>query len=426
MSLWSFRFLLWYLCVLLVQPQNRFTFLWPLRIANLAFLIALVLHVFSCMERRHMLIRLGPGTILAVALLFFATLSQHFGVYQITSANNPSYDTLLKSCLLVIMLEATATTVERVWAAQMTLLVGSLWWIKGGLRLSFTGATFSGDRLWSVAVSIIDNPNSFAYYLCVLVPLYLYAYQQEQKKFLKLAFLATALSAVWIIFETGSRTGMVTLIAIGLFLVPHYGRKHLKSLVLVTLAVFVLYPYTGERNRERFRTIPQQFMSFVGLAEDKPVGAMSQDEQSADERKRKNIDTWGLIKENLMFGVGVYPDSSKFAERYPLAQGEVHCEILYAGKQMGLIGMGIYIGLLGTIFFGGYWIRQQARNWPAVRNLGWTFQLQAVAIAVGGSFNPTVWHPVMMFLVGSSSAMVLNLLHEKEAFVTRHGGAAST
>ena len=45
-SLWSFRFLLWYVCVLLVQPQNRFTFLWPLHIADISFILAII----SCLS----------------------------------------------------------------------------------------------------------------------------------------------------------------------------------------------------------------------------------------------------------------------------------------------------------------------------------------------------------------------------------------
>ena len=97
MSLWAFRFLLWYICVLLVQPQNRFTFLWPLRIANLSFIIAVCLHVMGCLESRRFLIRLGPGTILAFLLLLFATLSQHFGVYQISSAWNSYLDIIVKN-----------------------------------------------------------------------------------------------------------------------------------------------------------------------------------------------------------------------------------------------------------------------------------------------------------------------------------------
>ena len=103
MSLWAFRFLLWYICVLLVQPQNRFTFLWPLRIANLSFLIATGLHILSCLEAQKPLLRLGPATLMAFALLFFATLSQHFGVYQISPAWNTYLDIIVKNSLLLIM-----------------------------------------------------------------------------------------------------------------------------------------------------------------------------------------------------------------------------------------------------------------------------------------------------------------------------------
>lgn len=414
MSLWAFRFILWYVCILLVQPQNRFTILWPFRIAYMSFLIAAGLHIFSCMEGERPLLRLGPGTAFALLLLLFAAMSQQVGVYQISSAWNPWFDIIVKNSLLLIMVEAMATSVERVWAVQMTALVATLWWIKAGVQLIRAGATYAGDRLMGGAVSLIENPNGFAYMMCLFLPLYLYAFQQSPKKWKKYSFMACALLAVWIIFETGSRTGMVTLIAEGIFLLPHYGRNHFKALAAIAVALVLIYPTIGEGNKARFRTIPQSMLSFLGMGEDKPVGMMSQDEQSADERKQKNRDTWELIKAYPVFGVGVNADDSKFAERFPYATGQVHCEILAAGRQMGLIGMGIYIGLVGTIFFSGRWVRKNAGHWPALRDLGWTFQLQGVAIAVGGYFCPGPWHPPMMMLAGSASALVGIVKREQE------------
>ena len=116
MNRWAFRFILWYICVLLVQPQNRFTFLWPLRIANLSFIIAAGLHFFACLEGRRPLVRLGPATLLAFALMFFAILSLYLGAYQASSALNIWIDIIVKNSLLLIMVEALAFTVERVWA----------------------------------------------------------------------------------------------------------------------------------------------------------------------------------------------------------------------------------------------------------------------------------------------------------------------
>jgi len=422
MNLWAFRFILWYICILIVQPQNRFTFLWPLRIANLSFLIGAGLHFFSGLEGRSVLVRLGPATKLALALLFFATLSQQFGVYQRSPAWNPWYDMIVKNSLLLIMVEAMATSVERVWAVQMTSLIATLWWIKGGLRLSGVGATYAGDRLLSPGVSLIADPNGYAYMMCVFLPLYLYAYQQSSRKWLKLAFLGCALSAVWIVFETGSRTGLVTLIAMGVFLLPRYGRHHIKTLLAVGVALVIIYPYTSEGNKQRFRTIPQSVRSFLGGARPESDQPMNQDEQSADERKAKNRDTWALIKTYPLMGVGVNPDESRYVDRFPMASGQVHSEILMAGKQMGLIGMGLHVGFLAVMIMGGWWVQQNAKDWPAVSNLGWTFQMQGVAIAVGGSFCPLAWNPVTMMIAGAASALIMQLKAEQEARMMRLAG----
>ncbi len=422
MSLWAFRFLLWYICVLLVQPQNRFTFLWPLHIADLSFVAALGLHFLGCLEKRQPVVRLGPGTVLAFALLFFATLSQHFGVYQVSPAWNPSIDLLVKNALLLIMVESMATSVERIWAVQMVTLFSTLWWVKGGLRLSSLGATYSGDRLMGAAVSLIDNPNSYAYMMCVFLPLYLYAYQQATKKWMKYSFLACALAAVYIVFQTGSRTGLLTLIVMGAFLMPHYGRKHLRALLIIVAALVILFPMSGEQNMKRFRTIPQSIVSFFNASDAEPIRRMSQDELSADERQQKNAHTWALIKEHLFFGVGVWADPSRYADRFPMATGQVHCEILIAGRQMGLIGMGLYAGFIAITFFGGGWVRRHAAHWPAVQDLGWTFQMQAVAIAVGGSFCPMPWHPPMMMFAGLVSGLVGILKREEEAKRERLAG----
>jgi len=425
MSLWGFRFLLWYICIMLVQPQNRFTFLWPLHIADLSFIAAVGLHVMGCLEGHRPIVRLGPGTILAFALLCFASLSQHFGIYQISPAWNSWLDIIVKNALLLVMVEAMATSVERVWAVQMTVLFCTLWWIKGGLRLSFMGATYAGDRLMGAAVGLIENPNGFAYMMVVFLPLYLYTYQRATKPWQRWAFLACALADVWIVFETGSRTGMVALIAVGAFLLPHYGRHRWKTVVLVAAALIFLYPMTGEKNRARFRTIPQSMAAFFGSETERTSGPLSQDEQSADERQAKNRDTWALIKENFFFGVGVNPDSSKYTDRFPMASGQVHCEILMAGRQMGVIGMGMYAGFIGIIFFGGWWVRRNASSWPVVRDLGWTFQIQAVAIAIGGSFSPLPWHPPMMMLAGSASALVQILKEEQTARMERLAGTST-
>ncbi len=414
LSVWAFRFLLWYICVLLVQPQNRYTFLWPLHIANLTFISALVLHVMDCVRSRRPFFANNLATWLGLLMIGLTFVSNTNGYFQNGWGGwNPYIDTYVKSFLLLILVATMCTSVERVWVVQMTVLMSTLWWLKSGLRLSAAGATYSEDRLMGAAIGLIENPNSFAYMLCIMLPLYLYALQHAKTKWMRWAFLACALSAVYIIFQTGSRTGLVTLLAVGIFFLKKYGRKNWKTIVLVALAITIIFPFSGEKNIRRFKTIPQSALAFLGLKENdkhEDYGRpLNQDEQSADERSAKNRDTWRLVKDYPLFGVGLVPQGPRLVEAgYGMAGlGQVHCEILMVGKQMGFVGMTLYYLILCVTCWAGHiaLVKGRKLGWTAAGDMGRIFQIQAVAIAVGGFFCPMPWHPPMMIMVGSSIAL---------------------
>ena len=410
-SLWAFRFLLFYIAILCVQPQNRFTFLYSLHIADLTVIGSLGLHFLSFSQEKQPLVRLGPASITALMLIAAAFISNSVGLWQTSSAWNANMDIIVKNALVLIMVEAMAFTVERVWAVQTTLLLSTLWWIKGGLRLAASGATYAGDRLMGPAVSLIENPNGFAYLLTVMIPLYLYFYQKSTRWYLRYLFLALALSAVYIILQTGSRTGLVALLTVTAFLLPKYAAKYKVGLLVGGVVVFLLVGLIDAGNIQRFKTIPESIRSFLaGVDENADQKSMTQDEQSAWERKMKNKHTWRLIKDYPLFGVGVNASDDFAWEKYPFATGQVHNEILYAGKQMGVVGMGLYLALMYTIFQGGRRIQKAARGWwPAVEDLGWTFKMQAVVFASGGFFSPVPWNPLYLVIAGSASALIANL-----------------
>ena len=263
------------------------------------------------------------------------------------------------------------------------------------------------------AVGLVENPNGFAYMMCLFLPLYLYFYQKSSKKIFKYFFLAVSLATVFVIFETGSRTGLMALLALAIFLVPKYVTRHKLSLVFIAVALVFILPFVGATNIQRFKSIPDSIRSFIQGEEAKPADMLTQDEQSAQERRLKNKDTWALIKEYPVFGVGINPDQTLYAEKHPYAIGQVHNELLMAGRQMGFIGMGIYIALLLILYLKGRFVQQYAReSWPALSDIGWTFKMQTIVFIVGGAFSPLPWNPPMMLIVGSASALWLNC-HER-------------
>jgi len=421
MSLWGFRFLLWYICVLCIQPQNRFQFLHPLHIADICAILAIMLHFISASSEGRPIIRMGPATITAILLMIFSFISLQVGYYQTDQSWNSDIDIVFKNCLVLILVEAMSHTVERVWAVQTTLFLATLWWIKGGLRLASAGATYTGDRIMGPAVSLIENPNGFAYLLTVMIPLYLYFYQKATNRYIRLGCLALAISAVYIVLQTGSRTGLLALIAVGVFLLPKYGAKHKGVIAVVAVAVFVFSTSLGALNVERFKTIPTSIKAFVsGADEDANLDSMNQDEQSAWERKMKNKHTWQLILTYPLFGVGVAANDELVMREFSFAGGQVHNEILYAGKQMGIIGMGLYLSFMFIIFIKGREVQvATAHWWPAASDIGWTFTMQCIVFVVGGFFSPIPWNPIYLIIAGSASALAANLT--EKSYVARQG-----
>lgn len=414
MSLWAFRFLLWYICILLVQPQNRFQFLHPMHIADIMIIGALGFHVMSSSQEGRPIIRTGPATITALFLMVFSFLALKFGPLQTHHGWIPDIDLIYKNCLVLILVEAMATTVERVWAVQATLLFSTLWWIKGGIRLAMGGATYSGDRIMGPAVSLVENPNGFAYFMTLMIPLYLYFYQKTDHKYFKLGFLGLALAGVYIVLNTGSRTGLLALISVGVFLLPKYGAQHKMTIIVAAVAIAIFASSLGAMNIQRFKSIPQSIVSFLaGEDEQKDVSQMNQDEQSAYERKMKNKHTMALILDYPIFGVGLKANDVLVMEKHHYAGGQVHNEILYAGKQMGLVGMLLYLSFMRIIFSTGRRIQQDYKeSWPVLSDLGWTFKIQAVVFMVGGFFSPIPWNPLYLILAGSASALMANLQNQ--------------
>ena len=159
-------------------------------------------------------------------------------------------------------------------------------------------------------------------------------------------------------------------------------------------------------NIERFKTIgPTYRMFFLGEYEG-DRSELTPDELSAMMRAWKNRDTWRLIKDYPLFGVGFNPNPQLVAEEYGWAGGRTHSELLAAGKQMGFLGMGLYLTFHFIMFLFGIKTAISSRNiWPAVSSMGWTFMLLAPALLVGGYFGTNPWNIYPMIMAASASAL---------------------
>lgn len=411
-SRWSFVFLMWYMTILCVQPQNRFPFLITFHIADIAVIGAFGLHFLSAAGEGRSFLRFGPCSKIAGLLMLTSFISLHTGPLQASSEWSAIMDIIFKNAFVALLIEAMAYNVQRIWGVLASMMLATLWWVKAGIRLSSTGATYAGDRIMGAAVGLVENPNAFAYLMAVMMPMYAYFFANAPRKWLRPVFLFLLLASVYIIIQTGSRTGFIAMLVVSGFIVWRYFWQHKISLAVGIVSIFFILSIVSPGNLERVKNVGSSFRMFVGgkNVQEKSLGEMTQDEQSAWERRMKNRDTWALIKRYPFMGAGVAAADHLIPGELGYARGQVHNELLFAGKQMGFVGMSLYLGFLGTLLASGLKTMKFARGWwPAASDIGWTFAVQSAAFLAGGLFSPIPWNPVMMILTACSSAMLMNL-----------------
>ena len=416
LRVWALRFVLFFILVLITQPHFRFTQLMVLRLGKLTFGLAFVFHVIDCMGSGRALIRLGAATKLALVLLTFVLLTHYFNPNQWNHRPNALYDSLWKVCAVVIILEAQMDNIYRSAAVLGTLAVGTLWWLKGGVRLAQAGATWgTGDRLMGANVSIIQNPNDFAYQLVFIIPVYFFFYNVVRHKYVKWAMLGLVFVAAFIALETGSRTGLLAFGALIMVMLPRLIREYKGALMVGVVGMVVLWAVIiSPGNKERLGGVFDAIAIGLGMKEESQTAVVKADAESAGSRRIKAKAAWDAIMKYPVLGMGTNPDPAVYPD--PNAGGMVHNEILMAGRTMGLPGMVIYLlSLIIPIRLGNQVFRRAKVYWPEIAELGYAVRNQMVVVILGGAFSPSLFHfPHMMCFVAVASAHKLLMDRMKE------------
>ncbi|MFT5125559.1 MAG: hypothetical protein ACI9TH_001085 [Kiritimatiellia bacterium] len=405
---WSFRFVLWYILVLLTQPHFRFPFLIPFHLGDIAIAGGVGLHVINCMENSRPFFFFGPATKLALILMLTGLASHYFNPHQLDTAWNVDIDGIVKVCVVVILLEAQTDTIYKAVAIMATTVVGTLWWIKGGVRLASAGMTWgSGDRLMGANVSIIKNPNDFAYLMVFMIPAYFYFFRICKNRYLRLFFLGCMGSAAYIALETGSRTGFLALATAMALIAPVMWKFYKTTLVGAAIAGILMFSVISGGNIERFKSIKESILVIFKQQDTYSEDVSQVDAESAESRVIKARAAWSVIIDYPLMGVGTNPKPRLFEGREN-AGGMVHNEILMAGRHMGLPGMAIYLFAVFMPMVIGLRIHKMAKDyWPEIAALGLTVFTQACIVVVGGMFSPSLFHfPHMLMMTVSAGAYV--------------------
>ncbi len=168
---------------------------------------------------------------------------------------------LLKTLLFCLLMPLLVTNRLRVHAMMLMLALGfSLHSVTEGLKFLASGGAHVSD-----GNARFGDRNHFAVLVVMTIPLLLYLYNYSRNWVLRWVVLACAgISAVAVI-STYSRAGLVTLLAMGLWLLLR-GRRKIFSLVLVAITAVVVVSIAPENWVQRMETIKSatEDQSFVG------------------------------------------------------------------------------------------------------------------------------------------------------------------
>ena len=401
---WSFRLICWYILILMTQPHFRFPILIPLHLGDLCFGGAFVLHIFDCMTQNKAFIRNSGVTRFAFLLMGMILAAHYWNPHQNSTDWNTHVDGVTKISIIVILLDAQLDSVYKSSAVFGVLALGTLWWIKGGVRLASAGAYWaSTTRLQGANVSIITNPNDFAYLTTFFLPIYYYFFVYFKPKLFKLGMLAVLFSGIYIVLQTGSRTGFLCMLAMAGGMIPRVWKKNKSFFPIAGLTIFLLLPFIPQGNLDR---LTSTFETITGVFEDKNLQDTSDLDVAAESAQSRWIKIRGTFLMILQNPIGVGTDPQYwYVTKWWGAAGTVHNELMMAGRTMGFPGMIMYILALVLPLKYATRIMRRTENgvWPVMEALAWTVRVQLIVIVMGGMFSPSFFHfPHMMTFVAVS------------------------
>lgn len=225
--------LLWSWLSYMNPHRLAFGFAYNMPFAQITALTLMGSMVFSKDTRK---LPVNSITILWIIFLLFmgiTTIFAYFPEYALTQ-----YERIIKIQLIAILTMMVITDIEKLkqllWVIVLSIGYFS---VKGGL---FTLLTGGGYKVFGPEQSFIEDNNSLAVAVLMIIPLMAYLYQTSTNKWIKLGLLAACTFSFFTIIGSNSRGAFLAIAALGLSYWYKSQHKILTGLVVIIFAVALL------------------------------------------------------------------------------------------------------------------------------------------------------------------------------------------
>ncbi|TVO73581.1 putative O-glycosylation ligase, exosortase A system-associated [Sedimenticola selenatireducens] len=334
-----------------------------------AYIVAIVLCFSIVFSRERLRIPRTGLTVLWGIFLFWMCITTLFSIF-------PEYATdqlikVLKIQLVTIFTVMLMTSRRKidllVWVIVLSI---GFYGVKGGI---FTLLAGGEARVWGPAGSFIQENNSLALALLMILPLIYYLYLQAKNIWIKRGLLFSMPIVALSIFGSQSRGALIGIVAMGLFMVMKSKQKVLAFMAIIIIGVF------------GFMFMPQQWHDRMSTIEEY--------EQDASAMGRINAWKYSInVANDRITGAGFDSWSSLTFAQYAPDPDAVHAaHSIYFGvlADHGWIGLLLWLGILVAAWRSNSWIIRNARDhhqlsWAV--NLARMLQVSMISYGSAGAF----------------------------------------
>lgn len=352
---------------------------------------AVTLLALTFTKKRHAF-PLTAVTLLQVLLLVWMTLTCFF------AWNTP--EIILERWVFVakiqVMLFATWMLLRGRWQIELLVWIVALsvgfYGIKGGI---WTIATGGGGRVWGPPGGMIQDNNSLAIALVMLVPLMAYLYQVQTRRWLRATLLVVIVLVAFSILGSQSRGALLALLAMSLFMGLKSTRP-MQAMLALSVLLMVAIPFMPDTWFDRMLTI-QSYDA----------------ESSAMSRVYSWTTLWNAARDNPITGVGFRADDDAVYARYAPDGPEfdiftkkawvAHSIYFQMMGEHGFVGLALFIALFGVTWLRAGQLARRAKNLPDfsdwVPKLMPMVQVSLIGYAVGGAFLSLAYFDLPYYIV---------------------------
>jgi probable O-glycosylation ligase (exosortase A-associated) len=336
---------------------------------------------------------------LCIGLMIWLTIANVFAQFPEVAALK--YDSVIKSLLVTYLIPFVIYDREKLeqflWVVFISF--GTLAFF-GGVKALLGGGGY-GMNLIGVRSTLWSEGSIYTNQMLSTIPIGIYLAKHsilgKEKKLFKVLAYGYVVCALFTLVGTQARSGMICLLILGGFLFIT-SKKKVKFLIMSLIVPLILFPFIPDSWYDRMSTL---------------TGGSESIKSEGSAMGRVLVWRWGVgyVLENPVFGGGFHSYLAnagqlqqfiKDGEAEVTARTKAFHNILFeVAASSGLVGLGLFLGMLNFIFFRSRKISKShpPDSWAGV--LAKALYVSMLVYCSGGMFVSYAFYPYLYILFGS-------------------------